>query len=444
MSNGMAGAIIIRERPEYQIVSPPDDKIWIIQEIIPPSQTDENQQDKDLAVYQRGGIAGGGTQGDFLVNGRFQPTITLQARQIQRWRFINANATPRGFMKLKLLKINDDPNTPPSSSDDLDPTKGALAPLWLIAVDGISFYGKPPTLIGCNGNAEGCDGWDVAAGNRADFLVQLDPGWYKVVKDTSGAAQGGSTAAQVLAYVKVEPSPAGSNEQTIPEKVPGIPLESPDNPYKRYLRPITDAEITKEEERSIVFSSTGRGTYLINGDQYNPVLSDVTVDLGACEQWSLTTTIPQGRPPFGGAAHPFHIHVNPFQIVGDKIDSNGPDEPSNWRFWDTIAVPVPGSNDPKIKIRSRFVDYSGTFVFHCHILIHEDQGMMKNITVKNTAPVKWPDMPYKGTLPEGVGAPPCTSLSNDSQYVMGPALRKVFRQGGDKCKPLPPIPPSFS
>ena len=256
VSNGMAGAIIIRERPEYQIVSPADDKIWVIQEIILPSQTDENQQDKDLAVYQRGGIAGGGTQGDFLVNGRFQPTITLRAEHIQRWRFINANATPRGFMKLKLLKINDDPNTSPSSSEDLDPKNGDQAPLWLIAVDGISFYGKPPTLIGRNGNATGLDGWDVAAGNRADFLVQLDKGWYKVVKDTSRAAQRGSTAAQVLAYVKVEP---GSTEQTIPEKVPGIPLESPDNPYKRYLRPITDAEVQDSDgniitKQSITFS----------------------------------------------------------------------------------------------------------------------------------------------------------------------------------------------
>lgn len=172
----------------------------------------------------------------------------------------------------------------------------------------------------------------------------------------------------------------------------------------------------------------------MNGDSglYNPKVSYVTVDLGATEQWELTTT--------GGAAHPFHIHVNPFQFVGDKIDPNGPDDATNWRFWDTIAVP----NGQNIKIRSRFVDYSGTFVFHCHILIHEDQGMMKNVTVKNTAPVKWPDMPYKGTLPEGVGAPPCTSLSNDGQYVMDPELQKVFRQGGDKCKPLPPIPPSFS
>jgi FtsP/CotA-like multicopper oxidase with cupredoxin domain len=40
-----------------------------------------------------------------------------------------------------------------------------------------------------------------------------------------------------------------------------------------------------------------------------------------------------------GGDHPYHIHVNPFQVEGDKIDPNGPDDPSNWRFWDTILIP---------------------------------------------------------------------------------------------------------
>jgi FtsP/CotA-like multicopper oxidase with cupredoxin domain len=79
----------------------------------------------------------------------------------------------------------------------------------------------------------------------------------------------------------------------------------------------------------------------------------------------------------GGGNHPFHIHVNPFQVEGDKIDPNGPNDPSNWRFWDTILVPNQGT----VNTRSRYLNYDGEFVFHCHILIHEDTGMMWKFTV---------------------------------------------------------------
>jgi FtsP/CotA-like multicopper oxidase with cupredoxin domain len=454
VSNGMAGAIIVREPLQYQIVPPTQEKIWIIQEIILPTQTNATQQQQDLAVYQVGGTGGAiaaKSSGDFLVNGRFQPTVTLKAGQIERWRFINANSTPRGFMNLQLYKISSDPNTPPSNPN-ANPTAGSLAPLWLIAVDGISFYGKPPTLIGCNTNAQpepglpttGCNGWDIAAGNRADFLVQLDPGWYTVVKNLPSKG-GGGTAPQILAYVKVElPSfPKRFTKQNIPALVPGIALSSSDNPYKRYLRPITDAEVTGSgggiTQRNIIFSTqppAGPQKYFINkgtngsSGLYSPSCSDVTVNLGTCEQWNLSTT--------GGAAHPFHIHVNPFQIVGDKIDPNGPNDPSNWRFWDTIAVP----SNSNTTIRSRFADYTGTYVFHCHILIHEDQGMMKNVTVQDTETVNWPTMPASGTLPDGVGAPPCTSLSNNSQYAISPEAQTILAGGGNVCTPLPACNPA--
>lgn len=76
------------------------------------------------------------------------------------------------------------------------------------------------------------------------------------------------------------------------------------------------------------------------------------------------------------SADPFHIHVNHFQIKGDSIDPDKDDLPSNWRWWDTIAV-----NKTPVTIRHRFSDDNGKFVLHCHILIHEDQGMMRNVTI---------------------------------------------------------------
>jgi FtsP/CotA-like multicopper oxidase with cupredoxin domain len=73
--------------------------------------------------------------------------------------------------------------------------------------------------------------------------------------------------------------------------------------------------------------------------------------------------------------HPFHLHDNSFQV----IEINGkPVDPV--LVCDTILVPpkvdgVRGS----VKFRVRFKEYTGKTVYHCHILPHEDTGMMQNI-----------------------------------------------------------------
>ena len=66
--------------------------------------------------------------------------------------------------------------------------------------------------------------------------------------------------------------------------------------------------------------------------------------------------------------HPFHLHVWPFQIV------DGPPT-SGWK--DTVNVPANSSVD----IVVTFADLTGTTVYHCHILDHEDLGMMGVIEV---------------------------------------------------------------
>lgn len=89
-----------------------------------------------------------------------------------------------------------------------------------------------------------------------------------------------------------------------------------------------------------------------------------TVNLNAVEEWTITTS--------DGFPHPFHMHVNDMYVV--KI--NGQDHPKP--FWaDTIAIPPNGS----ITFRVRFKDYDGSFVWHCHVLEHEDLGMMQLVTI---------------------------------------------------------------
>ncbi len=69
--------------------------------------------------------------------------------------------------------------------------------------------------------------------------------------------------------------------------------------------------------------------------------------------------------------HPFHIHVNECYVV--RINGQ-PVEP----YWaDTLALPRKGS----VTFRSRFTDFTGTFVWHCHALNHDDMGMMQIVEV---------------------------------------------------------------
>ncbi len=77
-----------------------------------------------------------------------------------------------------------------------------------------------------------------------------------------------------------------------------------------------------------------------------------------------------------GVDHPFHIHINPFYLLRVEVpDDEGNlinilDEP---RWQDVIWLP---RNGGRVVFRSRFSDFIGEYVHHCHILLHEDNGMM--------------------------------------------------------------------
>jgi FtsP/CotA-like multicopper oxidase with cupredoxin domain len=75
--------------------------------------------------------------------------------------------------------------------------------------------------------------------------------------------------------------------------------------------------------------------------------------------------------------HPFHIHVNPCWVV--KINGVAV-EP----YWlDTIPLPAEGTSEKptSVTFRSRFDDFKGLTVFHCHMLAHEDMGMMQAVDI---------------------------------------------------------------
>ena len=86
--------------------------------------------------------------------------------------------------------------------------------------------------------------------------------------------------------------------------------------------------------------------------------------LGALEEWTIINDNNQ--------QHPFHIHTNDFQVISIN------DEPvAAVSHVDTVNLPANG----RATIRIPFLDFTGKFVYHCHILNHADMGMMATVEV---------------------------------------------------------------
>jgi FtsP/CotA-like multicopper oxidase with cupredoxin domain len=104
--------------------------------------------------------------------------------------------------------------------------------------------------------------------------------------------------------------------------------------------------------------------YLICGERFDPNRVDQRIPLGAVEEWLVVNEDPDD--------HIFHIHTNHFEVVG--VNGEVLTDPV-WR--DTVIVPRKGS----VTFRSRFVDFTGRFVLHCHMMNHEELGMMQVVDV---------------------------------------------------------------
>ncbi|HYQ72896.1 MAG TPA: multicopper oxidase domain-containing protein, partial [Gammaproteobacteria bacterium] len=81
--------------------------------------------------------------------------------------------------------------------------------------------------------------------------------------------------------------------------------------------------------------------------------------------------------------HPMHVHLVMFQVLDKTQLSTGlpiPLQPWEMNTWkDTVQVPP----DSKVRVIMRFEDYPGKFAYHCHILDHEDQEMMRQFQTTN-------------------------------------------------------------
>jgi blue copper oxidase len=194
----------------------------------------------------------------------------------------------------------------------------------------------------------------LSPGERAEIVVDVRPGERTVLRSfepelgdaLSERFAGGDDVLDVLelrAAASLRLSPA------LPAKLAEVPRLDP-------------AEAA--ETRTFVLS--GRN---INGRKMDPSRIDATVRTGTSEVWNVVNR--------DGSPHNFHVHDVQFQV----LDVDGAAPAPELRGWkDTIFMP-PGRNVGLIARFDDFADPSTPYMFHCHLLRHEDQGMMGQFVV---------------------------------------------------------------
>jgi FtsP/CotA-like multicopper oxidase with cupredoxin domain len=255
--------------------------------------------------------------------------------------------------------------------------EGAGAPRYYqTAQDGVQFHwdNYEPQLKNPNTT------FTLAPGNRVDILVQA-PG-------TPGTA--------TLVYKDVRPQPTGTNliltvnviaptdgvayNQRWPQSKDQYP-EMP--PFLHDIEEVSECRFIKYQ----MDTSGGPGAPpLINNRRFEEGRIDEAMLLDTRQEWTV-----QNYSAGLFVRHPFHIHVNPFQVI-EVFDPNSMTAPLKlpqpWIWWDTFPIPL-GKKDATtgkvvpgyFKMRTHFADFAGKFVNHCHILAHEDRGMMQLIEV---------------------------------------------------------------
>lgn len=276
------------------------------------------------------------------------PFITMNPDERQFWRV--ANASLQDFMPIQ-VQINGKPEK-----------------LELIALDGypLSKTRSVATVL-------------IPPAGRAEFIVQAPPaggiGQFVIGAYDTGPT-GNPDVSQLLADIHLTQALPGMQQ----------PAQSEENSNAPSLK-LKWSELESQHvtgERKLYFSEEFGGTngpiqfYITVDGQQQKVFDAgekpvITTKVGAIEDWTIENRALE--------THAFHIHQIHFKVL--EVDGKpAPDHD----MLDTITIPFWSGTGPyhSVKLRMDFSDptIAGTFLFHCHILLHEDLGMMHKILVE--------------------------------------------------------------
>jgi FtsP/CotA-like multicopper oxidase with cupredoxin domain len=328
---GMAGLIVVRgELDQVPEVRGAVERVMIIQGLeldnnfrvpspIPDPSTEE-------AFFPR-------TQILYPINGVPNPTIRMYPGEVQRWRMLNA-------AEGKFLDLRLDGHA-----------------LHVLAWDGLTLTTPEPVPSAVLGG-----------GNRLEVLVRAAaPGTYRLMLSPRSSQHPDSAGL---------PSPPPPELVTRPIATVVVEGRGPEMALPGSL-PAWDPPILPIARRREVTYSVQRGPgqafidFGVDGSAFNPDQTPYRVKLGTAEEWTVVNGMDDKYPEH---AHVFHIHVNPFKVT--RINGQVLQKPL-WR--DTFLWG--GHSGDSFTFESNFVDFTGRYVDHCHVLSHEDLGMMEIVEV---------------------------------------------------------------
>ena len=258
-----------------------------------------------------------GKEGDtIMVNGQVNPVLGIKPGQIQRWHILN----------------------------------GSNARFYKLSLEGHSFY-----LVGTDGGLLDkpyeITNLLLSPGERVDILVKANAatGYYRLISQPY--ARHGSMSSAQITLLSLQDQGVPSND-TMPVAI---------NPSAARI----SMDTSNLPQRKLVLSMS-MGRAYINGQDFDVNPYTIMSELGTYEVWEIVNQ--------SGMDHPFHQHVNSAQVL--SVTGGDPTYASLYSsipaMKDVVIVPKWGS----VKLLVPIMDYDGMTMFHCHIVEHEDIGMM--------------------------------------------------------------------
>lgn len=320
---GLAGPLIIRgdvdDIPEIQQV---DEAVLMLQDVEPDPQRALQDPHPLGKKWGREGAL-------LMASGQQNPILKLSQNGLLRLRLINASAS-----RIYQLQLRDHP--------------------WFLMATDRGAIAEPAEL----------DRLLLSPGERAEVLIpgQQEPGEYPLINVpydrgiTSIISAFGDAVEQMSGVVSPTPTTMATLRYQASDRSEALPLPKQLIPVEPLPAPQTTREFVLDHGLDATAGSTG---FIINGQSFVMDRVNTHVRLNHVEDWRIINK--------ASMDHPFHLHTNRFQVM----ERNG--QPESLKAWkDTVSI----GGYETVTLRVRFEDFVGRTVYHCHILDHEDQGMM--------------------------------------------------------------------
>jgi suppressor of ftsI len=329
--DGMSGAVVVEGIERYvPEVSDMRERILILRDRVLPARAAERERVMATVGMQttRCGAEPDAPERAFTVNGILRPQIDIAPGERQFWRVVNGS---------------------PDLYADLEVDSQSLE---VVALDGMPLAYHQPSI-----RKQPMSHVLVPPGGRVEAIVTGPPPQSHAALRTR-CFDTGPDGDPNLAMVLADLVPA--QESTVQGRPPpgGAPV------YVSFPPAVLDRLEASEPQFVVSFTEDDQGFY-INGQKFEMTAGPMlTVEVGSLHHWRVVN--------LSGEVHPFHIHQVHFlpYAIGEKRVQ----DPA---WLDTVNVPSGSSVDLVMDFTDPII--RGMSLFHCHLLKHEDKGMMAKI-----------------------------------------------------------------